>query len=390
MLLAKNILLFFLTVKICLDFIVPYRDINFVIINLMCVFFILIDFKKSFELTSSEWRCIIAYSTLCFLWMLVGEDKIFFIKYFSLIMIFLMVRSLVLKLRFSDLKYVCKSFIIVFNLFFLINFAISFVYYSPANRLFYNFEHVNLLGSYLLTSLTFVYFLSSLNVKVNSSKVAVIAFSFLTTSTGAFISSLLVLVNTRSIRFSKIFYILFITFVFSFVFYHLISFFMPGLFVKIFGPIQLIFNGGLEHLSTLATYRLPIQELGEEYQSSLLWRFYAYLIFFDFYLSQSFLNMFFGSGFWGFSKAWNGIAPHNDFIVFLIDFGFIGFLLFFWFFIKSFIWSIKNNALWIPLYIILFLRLSFENNVYSYYLLSTIVANITFLYYARKRVSVIS
>jgi hypothetical protein len=382
---VKTFLIFFFLVKFSLDFISPMREANFLILNAICIMFLFFKKEGLAVISLSEWASVFFFILLCTIWLAVGGEFRYYIKFLSVVFIYLVVRISVFYLSLSELTKVSEMALKYFIILMALNFGISTLVASPAEREFYNFEHANLLGSYVLLSLVFVYSSILLSEGKLKHKVTVIFASFLSTSTGAFLASFTVFINIKKINIVTIVTIFITSLILTTSLYFITDTFAPELFIKIFGPFQLLISGGGEELIVLSKYRLAMQDLGGEYQSSLVWRFYAYLIFWDFIWEQPITNLILGNGFWGFAKVWEGIAPHNDFLLILIDFGIVGFLLSLFLLFKSIIWCFRKEPVLLPLYLILILRLLFENNIYSYYLLSGLVMNATFLYCIRRK-----
>jgi hypothetical protein len=382
----KNFLLFLFALKFSLDFLSPYRELNFAIFNLTCILFLLVKPVALENITKREWGYCCIYFILCSIWLPIGGAFSYYIKFLSLILVFLVIKSGASKLTAEELSKIANNAFYLFVALAFVNFAISFFVASPLSRDFYNFEHANLLGSYLLLSLSFIYTSSLSKSNQIQKKLLVSAMALASTSTGSFISSLLTLKNFRKTSAREIFggALIFISILYSS--YFILSHYSPDSFTKIFGPIQLLINGGASELAYAAENRLPIQTLGDDYQSSLLWRLYAYIVFIGYIHDEPILQLIFGNGFWGFSKIWNGFAPHNDFLLTLIDFGLIGFCFFIFFISKILAWTLKHEITLLPLILILSARLLFENNIYSYYILSGLVMNSAFLYLARNKI----
>ncbi|MBN3966974.1 hypothetical protein IMW75_17045 [Pseudomonas gregormendelii] len=276
----------------------------------------------------------------------------------------------------SAASIILKLFIISF----VFNYGLSWAVASPINREFYNFEHANLLGSYVLISLTLVYCLK-LPRHSFISRVKILAAAVFTTSTGAALLATVSFFDFKKYNVKNCFVIALTLTCSLIALYMVLQLYSPLYFSKIFGPFTLIADGKLGELGNLARAGIPIQELGDKYQSSLAWRFYAYYIFIDFIGTQNLYTLFFGAGFWGFSKAWSGIMPHNDFILALIDFGVLGFGALVTAFYQAFKFVAKKCKNITPLLLILTFRLLFENNIYSFYLTSSLVMYTIVLYF---------
>lgn len=381
----RSILLAIVVIKLLLDCLSPFREVNFLILNLSCIMLFLLrpDFLPLISIKDK------VVSTFCLalfsLWALTGEDPLYFMKFSSIIIIFLTIKVITIKISIEDTNYLLKKIPLYSLIIIGLNLVISFIIKNPLSREFYNFEHANLIGSYILLISPFIFLTIRQRGNWIIQSILTSTLALISTSTGAFLASLLLYLRINRLTIYNLLSLSLILILIAFVFFFITESFFPTLHTKVFGPILLIINGGGGELIALSKYRLPIQELGSEYQSSLVWRFYAYSIFIDFFTSQTIIHQLFGSGFWGFSNAWSGIAPHNDFLLALIDFGLLGLLIVCIGFYKLINFSIKNEPLLLPIIAILILRLMFENNIYSFYILSGLTINATFLYYSLKK-----
>lgn len=380
---AKYLLLFFLAVKFFLDFLSAHRDLNFLILNALCVvslFFVIERVKKlsGFEIFFGGGYFIVVVFAF-----VKSGDYIMFLKFLSPVLIYLNVKTLLGLLNWSEFSWVCRKCFQFFVVLFSANYIISLIFYDPLGREFYGFEHANLMGSYVLLSVGFV---CPLVIFKGEERIRywVVIMAYLSTSTGAFISSLLLLIPQQRFSFLKVLLLLLYSLAFIFIAYFLTKFVFYDFHVKVFGTFRLILDGGFNDLMRFSGLLLPMSELGEEYQSSLVWRLYAYFIFWGYFLSMDAFNVLTGLGFQGHLGVWGGVAPHNDFLLCLIDFGVVAFFLSCVSFSKIICWSFKNKGVQM-VGVILGLRLFLENNIYSYYILSGLVVSGLFLYFFTKR-----
>lgn len=381
----KNILLYLFIIKITLDFISPFRELNFVVINTICMITLFLNRTHLKVIKRKEWAGIFVFVILCFMWLAISGELRYFIKFISTIILFLTVRICFERIMLDEVISLTSTLIKAYFFIIVIHYLLSLLLASPANRLFYNFEHANLLGSYVLLSLTFIYSMKMLNRDSLMNRICVVIASGLTTSTGTLLSSFVVFLNVKKLNIRTLILAICSALLVIIFLYNTFSYFFPELFIKVFGPFQLLFSGGWGELAALSKHRLSMQELGDEYQSSLVWRFYAYIIFWDYLIEQPLIYLLFGNGFWGFFDIWDGIAPHNDFLLILVDFGIIGFSITLFYLSKAISWCIKENTIILPVFIVFILRMMFENNVYSYYLLSGLVMSTTYLYCVYKK-----
>lgn len=380
MLNKKNLLILLFSLKIILDFFCPYRDVNFAIIVAVFLIAALLNIKDITKLSRSESKWIGIFLLISFLAFLNSDEPRELYKYLSLVLIYLVTRSIVSRMSADSISSAASVILKLFIIAFALNYGLSWVVASPINREFHNFEHANLLGSYVLISLSLVYCLKSPRESLTS-RIKILLAAVVTTSTGAALLAAVSFFDFKKYNVKYFFVIALTLAFFSLALYVVLQSYSPLYFSKIFGPLTLIADGKLSDLGNLARAGIPIQELGDEYQSSLAWRFYAYYIFIDFIGTQNLYTLFFGAGFWGFSKAWNGIMPHNDFILALIDFGILGFAALVIAFYQSFKFVVRKFKTITPLLLILTLRLLFENNIYSFYLTSSLVMCSIILYF---------
>ncbi|WP_152593910.1 hypothetical protein [Thalassotalea sp. ND16A] len=353
--------------------------------NGVCIIFLIIKMKELKLIPMREWGGVLVFLLFCTIWLIQGVDKMFYIKYLSMILVYLTIKIAASYLDAYDFVYISKKVLNIFVALISINYILSFIVANPLAREFFNFEHVNLLGSYILLSFVFVHLNSQNLESYKYQRFGLVGYSLLSTSTGALLSSLMTFVKIKAIRLSVILKATAVFILAIVVLFLILKIYSPELFRKIFSPFQMLVDGEFSNLINLAKNRMPIQDLGEQYSSSLIWRFYSYLIFWTYLIEQPIFTLLFGDGFWGFSKVWGGIAPHNDFLLILIDFGLIAFSIFMYYLIKIFIWCLKADLIILPLILMLILRFMFENNIYSYYILSGLVMNISFLYFYKQK-----
>lgn len=380
MLRRENIILYILTIKISLDFLSPFRDENFAITVSLFIISTLIAPPKSFQLTPKElsWGILfIGISTIA----LINSGEIRdFLKFTSLAFIYLLLKNQIKTLQASQIKYIAKHLLRVFIICFTANYTLSWIYAAPLDRNFLNFEHSNNLGTYVLLSLALVYITSASKPPI-SQRIKIIIAAILSTSTAAAMLSMITLANLKRINFKFLFFSFTTLTAITIFTYATLKSLSPEYFYKIFGPISLILDGRLSELSLLAKHGLRIQDIGEEYNSSLSWRLYAYLVFINYLQGLDYYSLLFGSGFHGYAPAFSGYMPHNDYLLALIDFGIIGAITLLYATFKIFKFAIKHTPI-LPLAAILFLRLLLENNIYSFYLTSNLLIFGALLYYS--------
>ena len=383
MLRFRNFLIFLFAVKFFLDFMSPFREINFLIFNTISLSFLFIKIKL-IQLRKAECLWIVLYLMCCTLWLVLGNEYRYFIKFASVVIIYLAIKLSVNHLNIKDIEYVCKRVLTFFAIFMLCNYFISLISAAPLSRQFFNFEHANLLGSYTLLPLAFVY--SLILIKKGQQfigKLIVILAAFLSTSTGSILCSLIPLVNIKKITLKNILIGLLCVIVFTSATYEITRTYSPSLFIKLFGTFRLFLDGNGGELLALAgnPQNHSVSQLGYEYNNSLTWRLCHYLIFTNFFLEQSLIPSVIGNGFGGWSYIRDAVMPHNDFLLILIDLGVLGLGLTLYILKKAFFSCVEKEFLLLPLLLVLVLRLLLANNIYSYYLFSSLVMNGTFLFF---------
>jgi hypothetical protein len=87
-------------------------------------------------------------------------------------------------------------------------------------------------------------------------------------------------------------------------------------------------------------------------------------------LDQGWLALLFGNGVGGYEAVWNGAMPHNDFILILVDFGLLPLIVCLCCVVMLVMRMWRGHSEWFVMLVVVVLRLSWENNIYSYYLVS--------------------
>lgn len=246
-------------------------------------------------------------------------------------------------------------------------------------REFFNFEHVNLLGSYMLFLSMFAFIglenISITKLKLNSilgSKMTPVFTSFLTLSTGTFLTQLTSFIPTKYYRLKNIVYLAVILIFGTFLIYLLTRSLSPDLHIKIFGTL----NYFIEETTFSEFYKNSINRNLDLYNSvnsgSFTWRIYSYIFYIHQIFNRDVASFFFGSGLESY-RLYANFAPHNDFIAIILDFGILGVTLFLTFLSKIFKYSIRKNLPFLTIFIVFgIMRFAFENLIYSSYLFSFI------------------
>lgn len=367
---ATSAITFLIGSKFLLDFISPFRHFNFLFVASIAAFVIFSkigNFKISKKLAALISSYFLAVILSC-----INGGILNAVPFLISPIFFISVYLLLKDISNEDRGFVFNRLIKIFVFALIINLAISFIYFDPMGRSFYNFEHANLFGTYALLIIPLVYASrqgGNLSIK---DKISIIFPSLISTSTGAAILSLFASFKMPKLSVKNIIAMSFYMGLLGYVCAFLIKSFDYDLYVKIFGPVSLIIDGKIIEIYDLAVNGRPIQELGDDYQSSLTWRFYAYVVYFNYFLNSAFYSILFGGGAGSHVDVWGGMLPHNDYLMVLIDFGIIGFIFLFYSTIFFYRKCVSLGGQWLIFSLVLTLRLLLENNISSNYILSSI------------------
>lgn len=250
-------------------------------------------------------------------------------------------------------------------------------------REFQPFEHANLFGSYILSAVPLLFVVESRTGFNWTYRLILIVLAWASTSTGTGVLSLLLLVNFSRISSAVLVRTVLLAVLLVVASESVLRFANPELHVKIFSPFSFLTDFGWDTLFLAARSGYSLYDFGPEYSSSLTWRIYAYVVFLSHVASAPMFDIIFGAGFSGYQSIWNGYMPHNDFILTLVDFGLVGIGLLTYFLLRSTRFVLHHPEL-IGLVPIVVFRLMFENNIYSFYLMSSLVINASFLVMAYR------
>lgn len=372
----SKVLLSFFIIKIILDFFSPLRELNMVL--QLCVLLPILTDKYFFRfLVIRKLNFVLAY----FLIYVAISQNIQSVKIFTSVVFFCVFVFIGFKLNYTILIKKSKLIWRVAIFSFFTSLFISIFAGTYTKREFVNFEHVNLLGTYFVfLSLFFlIYYKYNNHLKLNtnqleSSPLILAVGSFLTLSTGAFVTQLIAFIPPKYYKWKNLIS-LSILLIFSITLcYFITKSVAPDLHQKIFG--SLYYFG--KEISINEFYQDTIHqnlELNNSANSgSFTWRIYSYTFYLHNIFNQNLLNFLFGSGVESFFLL-ASFAPHNDFIAVFLDFGLFGFLYFVLFLGRIFKIAIRyNNNILLIFLIFLILRLLFENVIYSSYVLSLITS----------------
>ncbi|MGH8492648.1 MAG: hypothetical protein ACRERR_06015 [Moraxellaceae bacterium] len=362
-----SVFIIFIVAKVFVDFLFPERWLSFALVGFFILLFPLLLRYASYPkfslvammafyvvvggaIRTEDWEQALKFSVL---W-------IYFYCFFSL------VKRLSLSQRRVVAEYVLRAVFIAF----CANYIISVFRYNVADREFYVFEHVNLLGSYLVAACILLPVIASTRGAGLLYKGGVVVCTFLSTSTGALACVLLSSLNVGRLSVRSVGFLILAVVGGGVASYFFTESQAYDLHVKLFGPIQLVLNGELPEIYRSAKLGLTLSAFDEAYQSSLTWRFYAYSYYFVELGSRSLWALFWGGGVGSFSTIYNGYMPHNDFILVLVDFGIIGLALFFLLLKRLHAMLLAAGPEFRIIFWVLVVRLLTENNIYSFYLMS--------------------
>ena len=374
-----------LMMKLALDFMTVQRGAAFVLC-LMVSALVLLRSNVIEVRSPAVLRAIAGFTTIILIaWLQSGQFDMA-LKYVSLLLLAVAIPLCLMQRSPESLLSSATLLIwgnLLFSFFCVVRALASGVY---GDRVFAPFEHANLFGSYILSSVPLLFVIEArLGIRWHY-RMAFIALAWASTSTGSGVLSLLLLINFAKISSGQILKTLVMVGLVVVIGETGLQIFHPELHTKIFSPFSFVTDFGLETLVTAAHIGYSLYDFGPEYESSLTWRIYAYVVFLTDVMSSSASSILFGRGFNGYADIWNGYMRHNDFILTLVDFGVIGLLVVIYMLRRILIFAINHREL-LALVPILIFRLMFENNIYSFYLMSSLVINASFLLIAYRRQS---
>ncbi|MCI1047008.1 hypothetical protein [Caballeronia zhejiangensis] len=358
--------------KLFLDFFIPARELDFAVFNGV-LFVMAIGLRVSPRIS---WRgfAVIAGVAIFFLAQLIRTptDTIGY-KLLTMPLLAVLFYNLGRSMDRDTLSRGYSVILVVFVFCFGGNYLLSAALGHLASREFWNFEHANLLGSYVLVMLIPVNFLATESRLrgMNVIKVAFVVMAFLTTSTGALILTLAALMRERKRSASTVLLTLASGCLVAVCALFFLNEFDKSVYDKIVAPYLLITGGGLDQLIQSARGASGITHFASDQQGSFTWRIYADMVYALFLANEGVTNLLAGNGIGGFSQVWSGAMPHNDFVLILVDFG-APFLLFVLVYVTRLFRYVARYAIqWRIVLIVITVRLTFENNIYSYYVLSS-------------------
>ncbi|MCX4161561.1 MULTISPECIES: hypothetical protein [Paraburkholderia] len=364
-----------MSVKFMMDFFMPARDVAFIAFNGTLIVLVLAFGPALYASRRTVfWSVVFMAFVIAELYRDATNPIAY--KLLTLPLLAMLFYSLGRKITGSEMSRVFKLLLVEFLICFSVNYAISAALGLTASRDFWNFEHANLLGSYVLIMLLPInYVLSQTNSKRQGPilKALFVAVACLTTSTGAMVLSLTVFLRIRKVSVRRLASPVIMGVVLLCTALVALSLFNAAIYDKIVAPVVLIADGGWMQLFKTAQSSGGITHLASDQQGSFTWRIYAYLVYAFYVARQGLWPTMFGNGIGGYEDVWNGAMPHNDFILMLVDLGAIFLLLVVFNLIRLLRHVIRRNPQWLLVVLALLMRLAFENNIYSYYLMSNFI-----------------
>ncbi|WP_144152811.1 hypothetical protein [Paraburkholderia sp. BCC1885] len=268
------------------------------------------------------------------------------------------------------------------------NYLVSAALGHIESREFWNFEYANLLGSYVLIMLLPVNYVLSQRRRVpfaSGIRMLFVVVAYLTTSTGAMVLALAICFRWRRMSPGRLILLgLSVCAVAGAGLAALYAFSRPD-YDKIVAPFVLIFGGRWTQLVRSAQSAGGITEFAGDQQGSFTWRIYADLVYGFYIAHQEAWDTLFGNGIGGFMDVWNGAMPHNDFVLLLIDFGVVFLVLVIFHLLRLIQYVRRYLPGWLFVVMALVIRFAFENNIYSYYVISNAVIFASLVIGASKR-----
>jgi hypothetical protein len=237
------------TAKLWMDFLVPSRELNFLAFNALLVLMFLALRPRIY--LDKNGRILFWVASFCLLFQLarVPDNSISY-KLATLPFLVVLFYSVGRGLSDSATKK-CLSYIFsVFVMVFFCNYAISSALGLTAHREFWNFEHANLLGSYVLVIAVLAHYLILRERRLRGRLIVfvVVLTAFLSTSTGALLLSIGVLIRLRGFKAGSVAAALLLGLVLLGAGILLLSFIDVVTYEKIVGPVRLVWNGGWARL----------------------------------------------------------------------------------------------------------------------------------------------
>ncbi|CAD6563107.1 hypothetical protein ACFQ3P_42070 [Paraburkholderia sabiae] len=370
---AWSVVVWPIGLKLVLDFFVPARDLDFALFN-GALFVAVVGLRVPLKM---NWRVFAAISgvTLFFLAELLrNPSETIGYKLLTMPLLAILFYNAG---RSMSREALCRAFNVLLALFVLCfcgNYLLSAFLGNLASREFWNFEHANLLGSYVLIMLIPINYIATEGGRRHGMtlvKVIFVGIAFLTTSTGALVLMLPALIREWKASVTRLVLMVTSACVVGVCAVVVLYLFDKPTYDKLAAPFLLISGGGWNQLVQSARGASGITHFASDQQGSFTWRIYADLVYGFFLANEGVVRLLTGNGIGGFAQVWNGAMPHNDFILLLIDFGAPFLILTVAYLLRLFRHVARHEPQWRIVVLILVVRLAFENNIYSYYVLSS-------------------
>lgn len=376
---SSNMLFFLFFVKLFCDLFLKARGFNFVV---LLVFALVVGLSVNSKRRDVSLTFIFSLLGVVFVATVaatISGDWYQLVRWVGLFYLFYIVDKVWNGLSVEEKIRFCKKLLLVLMVLFSGNLALTYRLGLHEIREMWNFEHVNLAGSYLLPFLFPAFYLYSNGVKKGFFKWIVSILVFLTTSTGATVLALFGSVYGFAAK--KKSFLIGVVFlpVFIFLLEAFLRVYAPESHAKLFSPFAVLNEFGMAGLADAAIAGLNLYDLGPELESSLTWRFVAYSIFINDILNRDVIYSLFGYGFGGHGNIWGGYMPHNDFLLVILDMGLIGFSVFVYLYYQFFK-RISVGLSGVIIGLVVVFRCGFENNLYSFYVMSTFIMLLPILF----------
>lgn len=359
----------YLALCVCLNFLVPWRGLVSGAEVFLAVAIWIVCTRGALPASPLMVMCLSGYVVLLLGNLLVGGSPYLLAKFATYPALLWAMIALGRRLGPGRTRKLASRYLWLFGLAFCANLLISGELGLYETRRLWAFAHVNLAGSYVAgTILPLSVILSAGRSNHVLRRLALVAEAALTRSSGAFLASLVALVNARRLKLNTV-AVMTVTVVAVMVAAWQVGAALDApYYVKLRSAEKLVHSDQLSELWSLAQAREPLKDLGVDGEGSLTWRLYAYAVYAGAIEKESPERLVFGSGAGSYKAVWQGYMPHNDFILILHDFGALGlgatFLA-----LVCLVWRLRKHPVWLAAILVLLLRLAFENNIYSDWLM---------------------
>lgn len=363
------LVLSYLIVCVVLNFLLPQRDLVSGVEVLLVGLVWLVCTRGALPASPRAVGLLLCFVALLVVNLAVGGSLYLLAKFLTYPFVLWSMIAVGKRLGPGRTKALAALYLWVFGAMFFVNLAMSVKLGLYESRRLWAFAHVNLAGSYVDgTVLPLSIILSADRPSRYIRRLVLVVEAALTRSSGAFLSALLVLVNAKKLRLKTLLWVVLTVTVVAAAAWKIGSTFDASYYLKLRDTAAVLRADKLSELWDLAQARKPLTELGAGGEGSLTWRLYAYAVYAGAIAAESPEALILGSGAGSYKSVWQGYMPHNDFILILHDFGLLGAAAVFVSLICA-IWRLRSHPVWLAACSVLVLRLAFENNIYSDWLM---------------------